>query len=159
MDQINFKKSFYFQYYSNLISSDHDFIEQIINLDREHFPWPWTLQNWQNLDGYSIAVCIDKSTNTHIGFVLFLMTNHSDTAHLLKIVVHPSMRNQQIGFQLLHFSNKNLPKFIQSIFLEVEATNSFAIKMYEKFGFQEINRIKNYYSNGSPAIIFSFERD
>ena len=43
---------------------------------------------------------------------------------------------------------------VDEIFLEVRPTNSSAIKLYEKLGFENISVRKKYYSDGEDAMVF-----
>jgi ribosomal protein S18 acetylase RimI-like enzyme len=41
---------------------------------------------------------------------------------------------------------------VDEIWLEVSANNRSAIALYSKSGFEKLNTIPNYYSNGSDAL-------
>ena len=48
---------------------------------------------------------------------------------------------------------KNLPEYINEIFLEVRESNIPAISLYEKFKFKKISIRKNFYSNPNENAV------
>lgn len=44
-------------------------------------------------------------------------------------------------------------KYSESVFLEVSENNNVAIDLYKRHGFDIINKRKNYYKDGSDALI------
>lgn len=69
-----------------------------------------------------------------------------DQAEILTIAVLPSYRKQGVAGKLVEDmleKCKNLG--VEKLFLEVEVGNNPAIKLYETYGFQHINRRKLYY--------------
>ena len=69
-----------------------------------------------------------------------------DAAEIVSFAVDPDKRNQGIGTKLLAklievVKNRGASVFI----LEVRPSNKVAIKLYEKFGFEIVDREENYY--------------
>ena len=54
---------------------------------------------------------------------------------------------------ILYFFKKYLE--YANVFLEVKRTNLPAINLYHKFGFEEIDIRKMYYSDGQDAVVMS----
>ena len=81
-----------------------------------------------------------------------------DEADITNIVIKKSERNKGIGTELLNkiveIAKKNGAK---SLTLEVNENNKYAIKLYEKFDFEEIGRRKKYYNGIDTAIIMKKE--
>lgn len=68
-------------------------------------------------------------------------------AEILTFAILPEWRRQSIGRTLLrHFLNECSP-VIRSIFLEVDQTNSAAIRLYKEQGFKTVGSRKNYYQH------------
>ena len=69
-----------------------------------------------------------------------------DEGYILNIAVRPDCRRQQIASQLLevfiNFAQGNRLSFLT---LEVRASNAPAIALYERWGFAEAGRRRNYY--------------
>ena len=79
-----------------------------------------------------------------------------DEATLNNIVVKKSCRGRGIGGELLEAlieicADLNLKTFT----LEVNTSNIPAIKLYEKFGFQNLGIRKKYYNNSQDAYIMT----
>ncbi len=71
-----------------------------------------------------------------------------DTADLLDIAVDPDVQGQGIGSRLMQFLiDECRARGVNTIFLEVRVTNTRAIALYKKFGFEQISIRKNYYSS------------
>ena len=67
---------------------------------------------------------------------------------MMNVAVHPDFRRRGIAEALVKRLVENL-KAMEShcLTLEVRATNAPAIALYEKLGFSQIGRRKNYYRN------------
>ncbi|MDR0846799.1 MAG: ribosomal protein S18-alanine N-acetyltransferase [Lactobacillales bacterium] len=76
-----------------------------------------------------------------------------DEVEIYQVETKPEFRRQGVANGLLaHLLKENEDA---KIFLEVRVTNEPARKLYEKFGFKEINTRKNYYKNPTEdAIIY-----
>lgn len=70
-----------------------------------------------------------------------------DEADITSVAVDENYRRLGIGSRLIQEFEKNLPEYISDIFLEVRESNSPAIGLYEKYGFEKISIRKNFYSN------------
>ena len=69
-----------------------------------------------------------------------------DEAHLLNITVRPQSQGQGYGLQLLeHLMAEAGRQGGRECFLEVRASNQSAYRLYERFGFNEIGRRRDYY--------------
>ena len=77
-----------------------------------------------------------------------------DFAELFRIAVIPEARHHHIGSALLDeviawTKQQGLP----SLLLEVREDNAAAIGLYEKKGFRETGRRKNYYDGNTAAVL------
>ena len=77
-----------------------------------------------------------------------------DEAHITTIAVKPELRRKKIGEALLNKiisdCHKNEIKYIT---LEVRASNTPAIKLYEKYGFKSLGNRKGYYQNNNEDAL------
>ncbi|MEM6253008.1 MAG: ribosomal protein S18-alanine N-acetyltransferase [Cyanobacteria bacterium P01_D01_bin.156] len=77
-----------------------------------------------------------------------------DEAHITTLAIHPDYHRQRLGqrllIQLLRLAQQ---RTLTHATLEVRATNSKALALYEKFGFRMAGRRKRYYSDGEDALI------
>ena len=78
-----------------------------------------------------------------------------DEGHITNVAVHPKFRGRKVGCALikeLEAHAKNA--LIQRVTLEVRESNTVAISLYTKFGFQRAGIRKGYYSDtGENALI------
>lgn len=77
-----------------------------------------------------------------------------DEAHITTIAVKPELKRKKIGEALL---NKILAECykneIKYITLEVRASNTPAISLYEKYGFKSLGTRKGYYQNNNEDAL------
>lgn len=130
--------------------------DDVIIADQTFFHNPWSDSQWLELDLTQNVILTLRKENLLVGYALFQIVNGDDTAHLLKILINPEDRGGKAASDFW----KNIVSFLkmrqcQSIYLEVEATNSRAISFYNKSGFKLLRRNKAYYSNGEDALMLS----
>lgn len=127
--------------------------DQVLNLDLNHFPKPWSPQDWAELNWDHHLLYAFQADQGILAFALFARVPGDDTAHLLKICVAQNLRGsgltQEFWKACLH--NLKLSK-VKSIYLEVESPNQRAIGFYQKCGFTLLRKIKAYYSDGTDAL-------
>jgi ribosomal-protein-alanine N-acetyltransferase len=71
-----------------------------------------------------------------------------DESDMMNVAVHPEHRRQGIAEMLINDLVDALKeKGSHSLTLEVRASNEPAIALYEKLGFEQVGRRKNYYRN------------
>jgi [ribosomal protein S18]-alanine N-acetyltransferase len=130
--------------------------EEVIRLDQDFFPQPWTKDQWlsTNMDQHLLFQW--KKENDLVGYALFQFLAGDDTAHLLKILMLPKHRGQgeseKFWTEIVNYLNVS---GVQNIYLEVESGNAPAIGFYQKMGFKLLRKNKAYYSNGEDALIMA----
>ncbi len=79
-----------------------------------------------------------------------------DEATLMNLVTKKDKRHQGFAKLVLNeLFTVAKQKHCSSMTLEVRQKNTYAIALYQQFGFQEVGRRKNYYSNGDTAILMT----
>ena len=82
-------------------------------------------------------------------FAGYLITyDNVDSLDIFEIAVDKNFRKKGIASKLLNRINDE-----RKILLEVSEKNKVAINLYKKNGFKMISRRKNYYLDGSDAIV------
>ena len=114
---------------------------------KSNFANTYNIADYLNNNNYIILVNEDEVVN---GFII--VYKNIDYYELLMIVVDKSFRNRHIGNNLLSFILDNYVKN-NDILLEVDASNSNAINLYKKFGFETINIRKKYYINNDAYVM------
>ena len=83
-----------------------------------------------------------------IGYCVFLHNKRK----IYSLAVLPEGRGQGLGKRFLNCMVKRSP-FLE---LDVRANNTFAINLYEEYGFLPGKCIENYYKNGDDALRMFF---
>lgn len=137
-----------------LVTETFPISNEILEQDQDFFPHPWKAEQWQGLVPEQNLVFSWKENQKLIGWALFSLLNQDDTAHLYKILVHPSYRGSGKALSFWEAILAELRKTSATqVYLEVEASNLVAQKFYEKCGFKLLRRVKSYYSNGDDGLI------
>lgn len=112
-----------------------------------------------NENAYSFNM-LETITDTHqcflihnesieiIGYLILLLSG--DEWELVKIGVLPQYRKQGFAKQAILQISKDSKR---NIFLEVNVNNHETKKLYENCGFVQIGYRRNYYNDGSDAVI------
>ena len=99
--------------------------------------------SYQQIWGYFIE-------NELVGFVHLSISFES--VDIVNIVVNPSFRRRGIASILIE-NILNIYPNCEQLFLEVRVDNLPAINLYNKLGFREINRRKNYYGDVDALVM------
>ena len=93
----------------------------------------------------------DESVVSVVGFCVWWQT--FDSATICQIAVHPYLQRRQLGSAMMdEIINDCFAKRVQSLTLEVRATNEKAINFYKKHGFETVTVKPHYYRDGEDAI-------
>lgn len=77
-----------------------------------------------------------------------------DEAHITTIAIKPELRRKKIGEALLcRIISDCYKNEIKYITLEVRASNTAAISLYEKYGFKSLGTRKGYYQNNNEDAL------
>jgi len=88
-----------------------------------------------------------------VGMAIMLWRKRFANGRLYDIVVDPARQGQGVGARLLEQCLAEAQKRrCQTVSLEVRIDNTGAIVFYEKNNFRRDREIKDYYSDGSPAL-------
>lgn len=79
---------------------------------------------------------------------------HSDTAEIQTLSVDPNFHGRGIGkIMLTKLIEAVKNRGATFVILEVRPSNTTAIKLYDSFGFQIVDRIKNFYDDEDAWIM------
>ncbi|MED5372555.1 MAG: ribosomal protein S18-alanine N-acetyltransferase [Myxococcota bacterium] len=79
----------------------------------------------------------------------------ADEVHIQTVCVHPQARRQGLGRALVQAL---LETATGPALLEVRASNTPAITLYSRLGFQQVGRRPRYYADGEDALLMTLER-
>ena len=118
-------------------------IAEIAEIERQCFATPWTDDQIRNSDD-STVFFLAKAEGKTVGYGG--MYTVLDEGYVTNIGVLPAWRRKGIGAkivkQLIDFS---VEKHLAFLSLEVRVSNTAAITLYEKFGFERVGLRKNFY--------------
>lgn len=123
-------------------------IDEVVALEESVYPYPWSRGNFADslASGYHAWVLRNQSMQL-MGY--FLVMQMVDEAHLLNVAVAQEWQGQGLGRFLLNQSvacSRGLG--LESMLLEVRPSNTRALELYERIGFEQIGRRKGYYPAG-----------
>ena len=115
-------------------------------LERESFSAPWTEAQLGRLcrgeGGALFAAFLDGAPAGYAGLETVL-----DEADMMNLAVAPRHRRQGIARQLVEaLGNALRAQGVQSLTLEVRASNEAAIQLYRSLGFTQVGRRPRYYT-------------
>lgn len=143
--------------YAPMVAGD---IDEVFALETSVYPHPWSRGNFVDslASGYNGWTLRDEH-GALAGY--FLLMTAVDEAHLLNVAVAGPRQREGLGLYLLDkivACARGLG--MASILLEVRPSNLRALKIYERYGYAEIGRRKNYYpahdGQREDAIVMRF---
>ena len=113
----------------------------------------WTKKQWANeFKKEGIKVFGLLFSNLIIGICVFHVV--LDEAQINFFVVSQQYRKKGFGSYLMNYLIKQCKKLnVNKLFLEVSRTNALAEKFYNRYGFCTVGIRKNYYKDGSDALL------
>ena len=121
-------------------------------------PWPERSLRYE-VSGNPAARCwVAELDGRLVGMLVLWMI--VDEAHIATVATHPDFRRQGIAKCLLAEALESAyNEGAQRALLEVRAGNEVALKMYARFGFEEVGRRERYYKdNNEDAILMTLSR-
>lgn len=146
-------------YDEKICAMQQEDIKEVLYIERRSFISPWSKRLFEETISSPLSTnLIIKKGEAIISY--FIMYYVADEVHILNLAVHPDYRHQGYGTKLLNYvlTNFKQEKDIE-FFLEVRKSNSIAINLYRKFGFEIIGKRRRYYSEtNEDALVMSFLR-
>ena len=122
-------------------------VGQIAELEKICFSDPWSERSIASeLENKLAFWLVAKEGETVAGYIGSQTV--MDETDMMNVAVHPDFRRQGVAEALVNGLVEQLQAMgSHCLTLEVRASNVPAISLYEKLGFTEIGRRKNYYRN------------
>ena len=113
----------------------------------------WSKNQWANeFKKHGIKVFGLALSNLVIGICVFHVV--LDEAQINFFVVNEEYRKKGFGTFLMKYLIEECEKLnINNLFLEVSHKNLIAVKFYSRFNFSTVGIRRNYYKDGSDALI------
>jgi len=118
-------------------------LDAVLKIEYAAFSHPWTRGIFQDaLTSYEVWLMFDGQQQVGHGVINVII----DEAHLLNITVKPENQGRGLGLRLLeHLMARAYQLNGRECFLEVRASNQSAYRLYERYGFNEVGRRRDYY--------------
>ncbi len=137
-------------------------LPMVIEIDRLNFtePWPAKSFSYELSTNYSIClVAVDDFDLVLAEIVVWVIV---DEAHIATIAVHPNHQGRGIASALLAEALMlAMERGASASLLEVRPSNTAALKLYQRFGYEVVGVRKEYYQdNKEDALLLNlFELD
>ncbi|MDE2366235.1 MAG: ribosomal protein S18-alanine N-acetyltransferase [Betaproteobacteria bacterium] len=119
-------------------------LDAVVAIEREVFLFPWTRGNFSdsiNSGYYCLVLDLDGRI-----FGYGVMTIGAEEAHLLTLSIAAGSQRKGWGERLLrHFIQIAMEQRARSMFLDVRESNHAATRLYERIGFRQVGRRRDYY--------------
>jgi ribosomal-protein-alanine N-acetyltransferase len=121
-------------------------LDAVLKVEYAAFSHPWTRGIYLDaLKSYEVWLMFEGSQQVGHGVINVII----DEAHLLNITVKPESQGRGLGLLLLEKLMKRAYELNgRECFLELRDSNRSAYRLYERYGFNEIGRRRDYY----PAV-------
>ena len=143
-----------------LVPMDRSHLEGVAALERTCFSHPWSVEMlaeelYNETASFLVAEGEDGSVLGYAGLHVVL-----DEGYIDNVAVDPACRRQGIADALIDTFVRFGAARLAFLTLEVRAGNAPAIALYEKHGFYEVGRRKDYYDDPKEdAILMTREWD
>lgn len=133
-------------------------IDAVVAVEQQSFSAPWTRQAFceelENRLAYYLLAVMDDMVIGYTGMWLIV-----DEAHITNVAVLPSYRKLGIGKGMMQKAlDIAKTKGAGSMTLEVRPSNTPALALYEKLGFEQAGLRKNYYEDTQEDAIIMWLR-
>ncbi|MCL1907514.1 MAG: ribosomal protein S18-alanine N-acetyltransferase [Propionibacteriaceae bacterium] len=141
---------------SGLREVEPDDLASIMELE-QYAPLPtWSKSSWMEETTKHHVVVSD--TQPIVGVIALGLV--SGTAEVRRVVVLPQNRRQGLGRSLMEYAYRWAENSgATEIFLEVSASNTAALGLYRKIGFQDVSVRRDYYGPGDDGVVMCLPID
>lgn len=121
-------------------------VDQVAAIERDAFTQPWRPGTFRSLLENPTAEMWVAEGPAGVVVGYFVLWCIQDQGELANIAVAPGHRQRGLGSRLLDRAvERARDRGVERLFLEVRISNSVAAEMYERRGFHEVGRRRDYY--------------
>ncbi len=119
-------------------------VETVMRIEHSIYPYPWTAGNFIDSLDSGYACLVAELDGMLVGYAVLMPS--VDEAHLLTIGIAGEHQRKGMGEEILkRMMAMAHDSGIQRIILEVRPSNTPALALYRKCGFQQIGLRRGYY--------------
>lgn len=121
----------------------HADLPSVLAIEAQNYEFPWSEDTFTDCfqAQYHCHVC--EELDKVLGYCILAVG--AGEAHILNISVDPGAQKQGVGKKMLNYLIESAKGRAETIFLEVRPSNTVALALYKKTGFNEIGLRKGYY--------------
>ena len=132
-------------------------IKQVMSLEKEVFGKnafsKKLMEELIHHNTFFLKLVNSKNRNDLMGFII-VIRDRIDRVNIINFLINPRFQNKGYGALLLKSALQRITQLedVKKVVLNVQVSNSQAIKLYEKFNFKkDPDKIVNYYQSGESA--------
>ena len=119
-------------------------LDAVVAIEREVFLFPWTRGNFADSIGSGYHCLVLEQDGEVFGYGV--MSIGAEEAHLLTLSIAATSQQKGWGEKLLrHFIQIAREQRALTMFLDVRESNRGAARLYERIGFRQIAKRRDYY--------------
>lgn len=127
-------------------------IEQVEELGNRLSPNFSKTNNLKEMENNKlIKILVYEAEESIKGFLMY--TELEETVDIGDIIVNEEERNKGIASCLMDYMLSDIKESVKLLTLEVRKSNTPAIQLYKKFGFEVVYIRKKYYLDGEDAYL------
>jgi ribosomal-protein-alanine N-acetyltransferase len=143
-------------------------LEQVLHINRMCLPENYTSFFFLDLHKrFPETFLVAEDNGTVIGYIMcrietglpnFKIIGIMKKGHVISIAVLPQHQRQGVGRALVQEAMKAMLLYnVKECFLEVRASNTSAVNLYKKMGFDIIRTMHGYYADGENAYLMAIK--
>lgn len=135
-------------------------LPQVMTIEELVYPFPWTQGIFQDCLRVGYCCWLIELDREVLGYGV--MSVVIDESHILNLCIHPDWQSRGLGRKLIQRLFKIARQHAaETAFLEVRESNRAALALYQRLGFVEIGRRRDYYPSigdgREDALVMSLE--
>jgi ribosomal-protein-alanine N-acetyltransferase len=134
-------------------------VAAVSSIETEAFSSPWSRETFTSLldrPGLELLVLEDEHEGV-VGYAVLWCV--LDQGELANVAVTPRLRGRGLGAKLLsRILEVARDRGVETVYLEVRASNVRALELYHRFGFSEVGRRTGYYERPKEDALIMMAR-
>jgi ribosomal-protein-alanine N-acetyltransferase len=119
-------------------------LDRIIRIERAAYPYPWTMGNFRDCLRAGYSCWVAEQGEELVGYSVLVIA--VDEGHVLNCCVSPQYQGRGHGREIMrHLIETARGHGVESLYLEVRPSNTLAVRMYDRLGFDGIALRRGYY--------------
>lgn len=133
-----------------------DDLDKVVTMEKQIFSTPWSKQNFEESLSKSYSYFYVAVLGDIVGYCG--VHNLGGDGEITNVAVDETQRGKGIAYEMLSYAmEETAKKGVEAFTLEVRISNTPAIKLYEKLGFENKGIRKNFYENPTEDAIIMWK--